>query len=96
MEPIVITGADDLDWEVDWTKEPIFDFATEVDALRTVELLGEDLRAAREQVRQVMRYMTAAVQATKRMDEAERPTPQGIIGHSKLARQTVYDILGEN
>lgn len=95
MERIVITGPDDLADGERWDKEPVFDFATEADALRTFELLGEDLRAAREQARQVMRYMTAAVLAAKTMNEAERPTAQGIIGHSKLARQTVYNILGE-
>lgn len=95
MERIAITGPDDLDGDVRWDKEPVFEFATEVDALRTIELLGEDLRAAREQVRQVMRYLGGAVQATKTMDETERPKPQGIIGHSRLARQTVYNLLGE-
>jgi hypothetical protein len=82
-------------FEVDWTKEPAFDFAFEVDALETLEILDEQLRAARRQVREVMRYMQAAVKGAHSMDEAERPTVQGIINHSGLARQTVYDILGE-
>lgn len=92
MGKVTITGPD---FEVDWTLDPEFDFTCEVDALETVELLGEQLRLAREQVRQVMRYMTAAVKGAAAMDEAERPTPQAIINHSRLARQTVYDILGE-
>jgi len=91
MDAITITGPD---FEVDWTKDPEFDFATETDALQTLTWLGENLRLAREQVRQTMRYMTAAVQGAKAMDEAERPTAQAIINHSRVARQTVYDILG--
>lgn len=93
MEPITIHGPN---FEVDWTKEPEFEFAGETVALETMEVLAEQLRLAREQARQVMRYMTAAVKGTKAMDEAERPTPQALINHSRLARQTVYDILGED
>jgi hypothetical protein len=92
MERTTITGPD---FEVDWTKEPEFDFAYEVDALETMETLYNQLQAAREQVRQIMRYMTAAVKGARAMDEGERPTPQAIINYSGLARQTVYDILGE-
>ena len=90
MDAITITGPD---FEVDWTKEPEFDFAWEVDALQALTWLGEDLRLAREQVRHVMRYMAAAVEGAGAMDEGERPTRQAIINHSGMARQTVYDIL---
>jgi hypothetical protein len=88
---ITITGPG---FEVDWTKDPEFDFAWEVDALETLAWLSEDLKAAREQVRQIMRYMNAAVKGAHAMNEAERPTPQAIINHSGLARQTVYNLLG--
>lgn len=81
---------------INWTKKPKFEFATEVDALETLVLLGEDLRAAREQVRQVMRYMSAAVIAARNTTEGgERVAPQAIINHSGLARQTVYNLIGE-
>jgi hypothetical protein len=92
MDAITITGPD---FEVDWTKEPEFDFETEVDALQALEMLGDELRSAREQARQVMRYMAAAVKGAGAMDEGQRPTRQAIIGHSGLARQTVYDLLGK-
>lgn len=92
MDRITITGPD---FEVDWTKEPEFNFAYEADALEAMEMLAEQLRAAREQERQVMRYMAAAVKGTKAMGEDERPTPQAIINHSRVARQTVYNMLGE-
>jgi hypothetical protein len=88
-----IAGPWELD--VDWTVEPEFDFAYEVDALETLMWLREQLEAAREQQRQVMRYMNAAVKGADAMDEGERPTRQAVIGHSGLARQTVYGILGE-
>jgi hypothetical protein len=87
---ITITGPD---FEVDWTKEPVFDFAREVDALQTLTWLSEDLKAAREQERQVTRYMKAAVRGADAMGEGERPTRQAIINHSGMARQTVYDTL---
>lgn len=92
MEPIVITSADELD--IDWQKEPVFQFATEAEALSTLSALGKDLRSAREQVRQIMRYMNAAVRAARHNAEGDT-TPQAIINHTGLARQTVYDILGE-
>lgn len=81
--------------DVDWTAEPEFAFAYEMDALETLEMLAEQLEAAREQQRQVMRYMTAAVKNADAMDEGERPTRQAVINYSGLARQTVYGILGD-
>lgn|SRR4051812_10284030 len=94
MEKIFITGPDTLD--VDWTKEPVFEFVSEIDALETLALLGDDLKAAREQARQIMRYMSAAVIAARTVEEGgKKTTPQAIINHSGLARQTVYDMLGE-
>ena len=81
--------------DIDWTADPEFTFDTEVDALMTLQDLSEELASAREQVRQVMRYMTAAVKAAGEVAE-ENGAPvkaQAIIGHSGLARQTVYDIL---
>jgi hypothetical protein len=88
-----ITGPDDL--KIEWTVAPEFEFETEVDALRTLDLLSEELDLAREQVRQVMRYMSPAVIAARAVTEGGDPvTKQAIIGHSGLARQTVYDILG--
>lgn len=94
MDRITIIGGADV--EVDWTKEPEFDFRAEVDALETLECLSGQLRAAREQERQVMRYMNAAVRDTRAMTESERPTPQAIINHSGLARQTVYTMLADD
>lgn len=80
---------------IDWTADPNFAFDTEVDALMTLETLGWELTSAREQVRQVMRYMTAAVKAAR--DCGEGPvSKQAIIGHSGLARQTLYDMLADD
>lgn len=94
MDRVTITGTD---FEVDWTKEPDFSFPDEVTALTALGNLSEDLNAAREQVRHVMRYMTAAVKAARAVTEDGEPvTKQAIIGHSGLARQTVYDILGDD
>ena len=94
MEQLVITGPDDID--IDWTKEPTFIFGNEVDALETLAVLGDDLRAAREQVRQIMRYTSAAVIAARKVEEdGKKTSPQAIINHSGLARQTVYNLLGE-
>lgn len=78
--------------EVDWTKEPTFEFGTEVAGLMALQDLGEQLEAARQQVRHVMRYMTAAVIAARNNGEGET-SKQAIIGHSGLARQTVFTIL---
>lgn len=88
------TGPIDVDTDLDWYKEPVFEFATESDALEALTWLGEDLKTAREQVRQITRYMAAAVRAARHNGEGET-TPQSIIGHSGLARQTVYDMLAE-
>jgi hypothetical protein len=77
---------------VDWTRPAEFHFATEIDALNTVEELADELRSARRQVDETMRYLKAAIAASART--AEGPVkPQALIGHSGLARQTVYDAL---
>lgn len=96
MDQTAFTGPIDIETDLDWTREPVFKFDAEIDALETVQMLGEDLRAAREQVRQIMRYMAAAVKAARQVEESgERTQPQAIINHSGLARQTVYNMLGE-
>lgn len=94
MDTKTFTGPIEIGTELDWTKHPVFEFATEVDALQTLTHLGDDLRAAREQVQQIMRYMGAAVRAARHNGEGDT-SPQAIIGHSGLARQTVYTMLGE-
>lgn len=81
--------------DIQWGKTPDFKFDTEVDALMTLQDLSVELEAARRQVREVMRYMVAAVKAAGEVrDEAGWARPQAIVSHSGLARQTVYDILG--
>ncbi|WP_131888787.1 hypothetical protein [Actinomadura rubrisoli] len=95
MAKITFTGPIDIETDLDWTKEPVFEFETEVDALQTLQFLGEDLKAAREQVRHIMRYMDAAVRAARHNGEGDTQ-PQAIINHSGLARQTVYNMLGES
>jgi len=77
---------------VDWTLPAEFHFATEVDALETVGELADDLRAARRQVDETMRYLKAAIAASATTDEGP-VKPQALITHSGLARQTVYDAL---
>jgi hypothetical protein len=82
-------------YEIRWNEDPAFRFDTEVDALMTLQDLGQHLKAAREQVRQVMRYMTAAVQAARTVEEdGDLVSKEAIIGHSGLSRRTVYAILG--
>lgn len=81
--------------EVDWVSQPVFQFDTEVGALMTLQDLGEQLEAARKQVEHVMRWMTAAVLAARHNGEGTT-SKQAIIGNSRLARQTVYDILDGN
>ncbi len=95
MDKVTFTGPIDIETDLDWTKEPVFEFETEIDALETLQLLGEDLKAAREQVRQIMRYMHAAVNAAHHNGEG-KTQPQAIINHSGLARQTVYTMLGDS
>lgn len=94
-----ITGPDDLYPEgtegISWNDEPVFQFATEVDALRTLQLLGEDLAAARENVRHITRHLEAAARAA-RQGTAEGPvTPQAIINESGVARRTVYKWIAD-
>ena len=96
MDKVTITNADEMithgiDWN-NWTNEPVFDFATEVDALQTLDVLGEQLRAAREHVHQIMRYVEAAVLAARH----NGTRPQAIINHGGLARRTIYRMLAEN
>ena len=100
MKQRFITGPnelyrDDLD-SIDWTEEPEFKFLTEVDALQTLELLGNDLKAAREQIKYLMRYIQAAAVSARNGTVQDGPVaPQAIIGHTGLARQTVYNMIGE-
>lgn len=77
---------------VNWAEPAEFNFTDEVDALETLQELGDELRQAREHVRQVTRYLQAAAIAAR--DQAEA-TPTAIINHSGLARQTVYTMLGD-
>ena len=96
LDKVTIRDADELiEHGVTWNHEPVFEFATEVDALQTVEVLGEQLRAAREQVNQTMRWIEAAIPAAHLNGEG-KTQPQAIINHSGLARQTVYNLLSEN
>jgi citrate lyase alpha subunit len=83
---------------VHWLHDPVFKFETEVDALRMLEILGDELKVAREQVRHTTRYLAAAVQAARQVteDDGKPVSKQAIIGASGLARQTVYNILGES
>lgn len=81
---------------VDWTIDPRFEFGSEVDALEMLTALGEELRSAREHVRHCMRYVTAAVRAAGEVTEdGEKISKEAIINHAGVARQTVYNILGE-
>jgi hypothetical protein len=82
---------------VDWTKEPVFDFISEVEALEMIAAIGDELRDAREHARHCMRYMAAAVQAARQVTEdGKKINPQAIINHSGLARQTVYNLIGKD
>ncbi|MBF6416991.1 hypothetical protein [Nocardia cyriacigeorgica] len=97
----LITGPDNLYSDntdsIQWTADPVFEFATEVDALRTIQLLGEDLRTAREQVRQVTRYLQAAARAAHLGTTEDGPVqPQAIINESGVARATVYNWISDN
>lgn len=97
---MLITGPDNLYPEgtgtIDWTAQPRFEFDTEADALETLQLLADDLRAAREQERQLLRYMEAAAVAARRGAGEDGPvTPQAIINHTGVARRTVYKWIGE-
>ncbi|MFJ1459728.1 hypothetical protein [Nocardia sp. N2S4-5] len=99
--PIVITNANELYADgtdsIDWTAEPIFQFATEVDALVVLQNLGDDLRRAREEERHVLRYMEAAAKAARAGTTEDGPVkPQAIIGHSGVSRRTVYNWLGSD
>jgi hypothetical protein len=85
-------GGNDL-LRYNWTVDPLFEFTTEVQALMALEFMAEDYRAALKQAKQIMRYMKAAIAAARALPEGERPHPQAIIGHTRLARQTVYNIL---
>lgn len=88
---------EDQDPLVNWTIDPVFEFKTEVEALMALQQLDEELRAAREQVRHCMRYMGKAVQAARRVEEdGQKVSKEAIIGHTSLARQTVYNLLGED
>jgi hypothetical protein len=97
MEKIVITNANEMylpgTEQIDWTKDPEFQFETEIDALQSLEMLGDDLKSAREQIKHLMRYIEAAVSASQATAQDGKVKPQAIIGHTGLARQTVYNML---
>lgn len=100
MKQIIIRNMDELylpnTEQIDWTKQPVFQFTTEVAALQTLEALGDDLRSAREQVRHLMRYIDAAVKSAHQGTNKDGSvSPQAIINHTGLARQTVYNMIGE-
>ena len=78
-----------------WLIDPVFHFATEVEALQALEALADERRAALEQAAHTMRYIKAAIKAARALPDEERPHPQAILNHTKLARKTVYQILGE-
>lgn len=79
--------------EVDWTANPNYSFDTEVEGLEALIELGDHLRAARREVEETMRYLRAAVIATRENGEGTTQA-QAIINHSGLSRRTVYQILG--
>jgi hypothetical protein len=81
------------DLHVQWDIDPVFEFATEVQVLQTLEFLAEDYRATLEHARHYMRYIKAVIAQSQNLSPDERPKPQALIGHSRLARQTVYDAL---
>jgi hypothetical protein len=103
MEIVTIHDADGLfeqakgeSDELNWTLDPVFAFATEVDALQVLQILADDLEAARKQLHHVMRYMEAAVKgAGATVEDGERIKPQAIINHTGLSRRTVYKWLGQ-
>ncbi|WP_343951694.1 hypothetical protein [Nonomuraea longicatena] len=75
-------------------EEPDFRFLTEVDALQTLMMLADDLRAAREQERHLLRYIEAAAISARQGTVQDGPVkPQAIIGHTGLARKTIYRML---
>lgn len=76
---------------VDWISEPVFNFPEEIDGLMMLQALGDELRQARKQVEHCMRYLTSAARAAHEAGA----TPQAIINESGLARQTVYNMIGE-
>ncbi|MEV0149677.1 MULTISPECIES: hypothetical protein [unclassified Nonomuraea] len=103
MDIVTIHDADEL-FELakgesdglNWTLDPVFAFETEVDALQVLQLLADDLNAARKQLHHVMRYMEAAVKAAgATVEDGERVRPQAIINHTRLSRRTVYKWLGQ-
>jgi predicted alpha/beta hydrolase len=74
---------------VDWTRDPFFEFTDEVDALTTVQELGDELVAARKQVEHTMRYLREAILRA----HADGTKAEALIGHSGLARRTVYQMI---
>ncbi len=79
---------------VDWTAEPNFYFSTEIDALTTLQDLGEQLANARRQVDETMRYLRAAIVAARRpYKTGEQTSVEAIINHANLSRRTVYGVL---
>lgn len=94
IERVLITGANDLDDMARWDTDPRFEFATEVDAIQVLDLLGEQARSLRRQLAHTMRYATLAAQSAHRGDVAM--SKNAIIHHSRLARQTVLDMFKDD
>lgn len=96
--PKRITNAGELYHEeldtLAYNVDPVFEFATEVDALGVLQQLSWDLEAAREQERQVLRYMAAAVRAAAAGTSEDGPvSPEAITGHAGVNRQRVDNWL---
>lgn len=79
---------------VDWVSNPVFDFTDETAALKMLNALGEEVRAARTQEHHAMRYLKAAAIAARQVTEDGKPvSKQAIINASGVARQTIYNVL---
>lgn len=73
-----------------WGQPATFEFADEIDALKTIDQLGDELRSARRQVEEITRYLKQAIADGHRQVGV---SPQALINTSGLARQTVYDVI---
>ncbi|MFI6308495.1 hypothetical protein ACIBCH_41935 [Amycolatopsis thailandensis] len=88
---VVQLGDDPL---IDWVSEPVFEFESEVDALTMLDRLAEELDNARKQAEHTMRFLKAAVRSAGELrEDGGKISAKALIDHSRLARQTVYDIL---
>lgn len=84
-------------YSVNYLTDPQFEFGNEVDALMTLQALSDELRSIRELERHTLRYMAAAAKAARQGAGSDGPvSPQAIITHSGVARQTVYNWINES